>query len=103
MGSISEEWCRVENTHEAIISEEVFQKVQELIASRRRKRRNGTTQIFAGLIKWIALGSDLPVVAETACELYKAGYGEKLMFCGGIGHSTVNLKKIGRASCRERV
>ena len=41
----------------------------------------------------IALGSDLPVVAETACELYKAGYGEKLMFCGGIGHSTVNLKK----------
>lgn len=41
----------------------------------------------------IALGSDLPVVAETACELYKAGYGEKLMFCGGIGHSTINLKK----------
>ena len=31
-----EEWYRVENTHEAIISEEVFQKVQELIASRRR-------------------------------------------------------------------
>ncbi len=28
---------RVENTHEAIISEEVFQKVQELIAGRRRK------------------------------------------------------------------
>ena len=46
-----EEWYRVENTHEAIISEEVFQKVQELIASRRRKRRNGMTQIFAGLIK----------------------------------------------------
>ena len=42
-----EEWYRVENTHEAIISEEVFQKVQELIASRRRKRRNGTTQIFS--------------------------------------------------------
>ena len=41
----------------------------------------------------IALGSDLPVVAETACELYKAGYGEKLMFCGGIGHSTINLKR----------
>ena len=43
-----EEWYRVENTHEAIISEEVFQKVQELIASRRRKRqKNGTTQIFS--------------------------------------------------------
>ncbi len=41
----------------------------------------------------IALGSDLPVVAETACRLYKAGYGDKLIFCGGIGHSTMNLKK----------
>ena len=41
----------------------------------------------------IALGSDLPIVAETACELYKAGYAEKLMFCGGIGHSTINLKR----------
>lgn len=41
----------------------------------------------------IALGSDLPIVAETACKIYKAGHGEKLMFCGGIGHSTMNLKK----------
>ena len=45
------EWYRVENTHEAIISEEVFQQVQEQIDNRRRERRNGTTQIFAGLIK----------------------------------------------------
>ena len=49
----------MENTHEAIISEEVFQKVQELIASRRRKRRNGTTQIFAGLIKCADCGWSL--------------------------------------------
>jgi len=54
-----EEWYRVENTHEAIISEEAFQKVQELIASRRRKRRNGTTQIFAGLIKCADCGWSL--------------------------------------------
>ena len=46
-----QEWYRVENTHEAIISEEVFQKVQELIASRRRRQKNGTTQIFYGLVK----------------------------------------------------
>ena len=49
----------MENTHEAIISEEAFQKVQELIASRRRKRRNGTTQIFAGLIKCADCGWSL--------------------------------------------
>lgn len=46
-----EEWWTVENTHEAIISKEDFQKVQEMIANRRRKQKDGTTQIFAGLIK----------------------------------------------------
>jgi hypothetical protein len=43
-----EEWYRVENTHEAIISEEVFQKVQELIASRRRRRRTAQHRYFPG-------------------------------------------------------
>ena len=33
--------------------------IQELIASRRRKRRNGTTQIFAGLIKCADCGWSL--------------------------------------------
>ena len=46
-----EEWFRVENTHAAIISKDVFQQVQEQIASRRRKQQDGTTQIFAGLLK----------------------------------------------------
>ena len=41
-----EEWYRVENTHEAIISEDVFRQVQEQIASRRRRQKDGTTQIF---------------------------------------------------------
>lgn len=46
-----EEWVRVENTHEAIISRDVFEQVQEQIANRRRKMKDGTRQIFAGLIK----------------------------------------------------
>lgn len=54
-----EEWYRVENTHEAIISEEVFKQVQEHIASRRRERKDGTTQIFAGLIKCADCGWSL--------------------------------------------
>ena len=45
------EWFRVENTHEAIISREVFEKVQEQIASRRRQMKDSTTQIFAGLVR----------------------------------------------------
>lgn len=46
-----EEWFRVENTHEAIISKEVFERVQEQIASRRRQQKDTTTQIFSGLVK----------------------------------------------------
>lgn len=45
------EWFRVENTHEPLIGTEVFQRVQEQIRSRRRERKNQTTQIFAGLVK----------------------------------------------------
>ena len=46
-----EEWIRVENTHEAIISRDVFEQVQKQIASRRRQQKDATTQIFAGLVK----------------------------------------------------
>ena len=46
-----EEWLRIENTHEAIISKEVFEQVQEQIASRRRKMKTATTQMFSGLVK----------------------------------------------------
>lgn len=47
----TEEWFRVENTHEGIIPEEVFWSVQEQIATRRRRQKDGTTQIFSGLVK----------------------------------------------------
>ncbi len=46
-----EEWFRVENTHEAIISKDVFNQVQEQIAGRRRQMKDATTQIFAGLVR----------------------------------------------------
>ena len=45
------EWVRVEGTHEAIISKDVFDRVQEQIATRRRSMKNQTTQIFSGLLK----------------------------------------------------
>jgi len=46
-----DEWFRVENTHEGIISKEVFEQVQGQIANRRRQTKAATTQIFAGLLK----------------------------------------------------
>ena len=53
------EWWKVEGTHEAIISKEDFDRVQTQIASRRRKQKNGTTQIFAGLVKCADCGWSL--------------------------------------------
>lgn len=46
-----EEWIRVEDTHEGIISREVFFQVQEQIGTRRREMKDATTQIFAGLVR----------------------------------------------------
>lgn len=45
-----DEWTTIPDTHEAIISKDDFAKVQELIAQRRRSRKEGTPQIFAGLV-----------------------------------------------------
>ncbi|MBQ6993182.1 MAG: DUF4368 domain-containing protein [Lachnospiraceae bacterium] len=47
------------NFHIAIISKDVFLQVQEQIASRRRSRKDGQTQIFAGLIKCADCGWSL--------------------------------------------
>lgn len=55
----TEKWWTVENTHEAIISKDDFKQVQQNIASRRRQCRNGTTQIFAGLVKCADCGWSL--------------------------------------------
>jgi hypothetical protein len=39
-------WYRVENTHEPLVSKEVFDQVQAQIAQRRRKMKNAETQII---------------------------------------------------------
>lgn len=46
-----EEWFREENTHETLVSKDVFDRVQELIETRRRKPKDGTIQIFSRLVK----------------------------------------------------
>ena len=49
----------MENTHEALVSKDVFDRVQELIETRRRKQKDGTTQIFSGLVKCADCGWSL--------------------------------------------
>ncbi len=53
------EWICVENTHKGIISKEVFEQVQAQIANRRRMQKDGTTQIFAGLLKCADCGHNM--------------------------------------------
>lgn len=55
-----DEWLRVENTHEPIVSKEDFETVQQMIASRRRTSKwDGTNQIFAGIVKCADCGWSL--------------------------------------------
>lgn len=84
-----EEWVRVENTHEAIVSKEVFEQVQEQIASRRRTMKNGTRQIFAGLVKcadcgW-SMAYSLKTQSKTPYGIYRCSkYGQ------GTGHCSAH-------------
>ena len=76
-----EEWIRVENTHEAIVSRDVFEQVQEQIANRRRKMKDGTRQIFAGLVKCADCGwsmvYSLKAQSKTPYGLYRCSkYGQ---------------------------
>ena len=50
------EWVRVEGTHEVIISKDVFDRVQEQIATRRRYMKDQTTQIFSRPLKCAGCG-----------------------------------------------
>ena len=46
-----EEWKVIQNTHEPLISVDLFNRAQEQIAKRRRQSKDGTTQIFSGLLR----------------------------------------------------
>ena len=50
------EWLTVERTHEPIISKSDFDNVQGQLASRRREKKDFTTQVFAGLLKCSGCG-----------------------------------------------
>ncbi|MBP3234552.1 MAG: recombinase family protein [Eubacterium sp.] len=64
------EWLRIENTHEPIISKEDFEKVQQMIASRRRTQKEvKETQIFAGIVKCADCGWSLGYSINTSAKV----------------------------------
>ena len=81
-----EEWMRVENTHEAIVSKEVFEQVQGQIANRRRKTKSGGSQIFAGLVKCADCGWSMGFGTNRANKLpysyyHCSNYSQSLGHC----------------------
>ena len=56
---LPEDWEVIPNTHEGIVSQEVFDTVQKLITSRRKKTESGWDNIFSGVIKCADCGYHL--------------------------------------------
>lgn len=71
-----EQWIRVENTHEPIISQEVWDLAHKVLASRKRDNNTGTTQMFAGLLKCADCGNAITFTCKKnygsfSCSLYR--------------------------------
>ena len=72
------EWYRVENTHEAIISLDLWKQAQAHIQSRKRPTKQGETQIFAGLLKCADCGWGLRYMHNNPTPTRKE---KRLYFC----------------------
>lgn len=59
-----EEWLRVENTHEPLISLETWEAAQRAIRSRRRENKKKYDNIFAGLLKCADCGRTMRMVSR---------------------------------------
>lgn len=61
-----DEWYTVENTHEPIIPKDVWDQAHAHIESRKRPKKSGETQIFAGLLKCADCGRGLRYMHRNA-------------------------------------
>ena len=92
-----QDWIVVEDTHEPIITQEVWDTVHQIMKSRRRENSNGEVQMFAGLVKCSGCGSSLnasyskPKGKYTgfSCWVYK-NYGKERCTSHAIGWVTMN-------------
>lgn len=95
--SPEEDWIVVENAHEPIISQELWDTVLQLMKSRRRENSSGEVQMFAGLVKCSKCGSSLNVSFDKkkgrytgfSCWVYK-NYGKERCTSHSIGWKTMN-------------
>lgn len=63
-----EDWMIVKNTHEPLVDEDMFLRIQELMRSRRRTRADGTRQIFSGLLRCADCGHTMSYETMTKAK-----------------------------------
>lgn len=63
-----DQWKIFENTHEAIIDEDTFARVQELRKNKRRPTRTGKTNMFSGLARCADCGEKLYYCTSNSFE-----------------------------------
>lgn len=83
-----EEWIIVENTHEPIISEDIYNIANEKLKSRRRPFKNGEESIFAGIVKCPDCGKSLNLGRN------KSKKREKLLTCN-------TYRRYGKSLCSQ--
>lgn len=80
-----EEWIITPNTHEPIVTPEIWEQAQTLISSRKRVLRTGEVQLFAGFVKCEDCGyalaySDSQGIPQYTCGQYRR-YGREFCTC----------------------
>lgn len=92
-----EDWITVEGTHEAFVTQELWDTVHQMINARRRENTKGEVQPFAGLVKCPGCGSSLNVsygkrkekYTSFSCWVYK-NYGKERCTSHAISWSALN-------------
>ena len=92
-----EEWIVTENAHEALVSQELWDTVHQMMKAKRRESGKGEVQYFAGLVKCVDCGSSLNVSYDKkrgrytgfSCWVYK-NYGKGRCTSHAIGWKTLN-------------
>ena len=92
-----EDWIVVDDTHEALITQELWDTVHQMMAVRRRENGKGEVQPFIGLVKCAGCGSALNVSYDKrkgkytsfSCWVYK-NYGKQRCTSHAISYNALS-------------
>lgn len=102
ISNASDKWIIVENTHEALIEREVFDKIQKLLPKNQQRQDKKEIFLLDGLLKCYECGSSLGIRARdtkrknksyTVCNKYRR-YKKENNLCTSHGNDYDKLEKI---------